>query len=171
MIEIKDCKPLQKTSGRLDIENILVIADLFRQNISVSEWELWGSGRKEIPFTPFEKLSMFYSKSSWISQNHPDAPTQPPEGCNILDVRWMPKYCLSNLYDSGKVSKDQIFAYIEYDPENYSTTWKLCLVGIDSANHRLLIWDPEEKIWAEFGFAEDPVNEAFMRFLHAWIDW
>lgn len=171
MIEIKDCKLLQKNSGRLDIENILIIADLFRQNISVPEWELLGGGRKGIPFAPFNSLKPFYSRSIWIKKSHSDASTKAPEGYNILDVRWMPEYCLSNLYDGGKVSKDQTFAYMEYDPENYSTTWELRLVAIDSANHRLLIWDPKEKIWVKFGFATDPVNDAFLHFLRAWIDW
>lgn len=87
MIEIKDCKLLQKNSGRLDIENILIIADLFRQNISVPEWELQGGGRKGIPFAPFNSLKPFYSRSIWIEKSHSDVPTKAPEGCDILDAR------------------------------------------------------------------------------------
>lgn len=158
--------------NRLSIENVSIVAEDFQKNITVLDWDFVENG-EEISFIPFESLSTIktcITRSTWCNRQHMEMPKVAADGCDLLDVRWMPTYELSHIYDGGKVSENEMFAYMNYE-EDYSTTWKLSLVSIDSSKHRLLIWDTENSVWAEFRFAEDPLNEAFISFLHAWMDW
>lgn len=148
--------PTEIDGNRLDIENIFSISVMFYQNITVLEWKKWGS-RNE-PFSPFESLFHVNSAYSWKNEHFPKGPIDVPNGYDF-DIRWMPKYFIS----------DSV-AFMQWE-ENYATTWFPAMVGVDKEHHKLLIWDIEKAIWAEFTIRSAPNSKAFYRFIHAWIDW
>lgn len=151
------------SNNRLDIENISTIATMFRENIKVLKWENYVNKhfKAKIPFAPFASLSMFEPNGNWLRKNLPNAPKVAPKGCDLLDVRWIPAYQLE------KQDNTQPVACMDYD-EDYSTIWRLSLVGIEFDSGRLMVWVPKENIWAEFVVGVN-VSEAFANFLRAWF--
>ena len=149
--------------NRLDNENIIDIATQFRENINVVKWDEYVNKyfKTKIPFAPFASLSMFEPKDNWLRKNLPDAPDVAPKGCDLLDVRWIPTYRLE------KQTGGKAVACMDYD-EDYSTIWRLSLVGIEFKSSRLMVWVPKKNIWAKFVVGAN-VSDAFASFLRAWF--
>lgn len=159
--------PIISGGNRLDVETMLSISYQFQKHIFVPEWNRYGSNKEK--FQPFEILSSKSTKSWFTDNNVFDCPPDPPEGFIFpAVVRWMPKFYVST--ENNEKIANMIYSC------NYITHWHPELVATN-IEHALMVFNRYSNSWLKFNIPTEPFEqpeekcEAFVSFLHAWINW